>query len=247
MSSVSASGDFAPPTFASLGSGSRAAAASADDSFTMVGLPVLARRAQQGQIQAHTAREADRRQAKLEEALRAKQQKLNEQQTHEFERLKREARRAMHSELAYMDQQIDSLTAGSGPSRRGGVTTQVDAAKWLLDHAYTKYPPPAFSKRRAEEEVLRARELRFRDATVSALKLLQARYAPDKSSGAAASPEWAVIGEEIVKHAYSLSMGISRGSQQEMPPLAASGIFATRAALDADVDFSLRTNIEDAD
>merc|ERR1711965_1152656 len=103
-----------------------------------------------------------------------------------MEQLKREARKTMITELTFMDQELAALT------NQNSAGAFMDAAKWLIEFAYTKYPPPTFSKRRSEEEILRTRELRFRDATNNALKLLQARYAPDKHAGVA-SPEWAVI------------------------------------------------------
>ena len=140
-----------------------------------------------------------------------------------------------------MDHELDART-----------DSQMLAAKWLLEHVYTKHPPPSFTKRRAAEEVIRARELRFRDAAMNALKLMQARYAPDKNSFAEFGAEWAVLAEEISKHAFSLCSGISRGSQQELPPLASTGVFSTRPRRRDDFELSLSAemdheDVEDAD
>ena len=150
-----------------------------------------------------------------------------------------------------MDHELDALTGASETAK--GPPSQMLAAKWLLEHAYTKYPPPSFTKRRAAEEVIRARELRFRDAAMNALKLVQARYAPEKNSVAEFGAEWAVIAEEISKHAFSLCAGISRGTQQELPPLASTGVFARQKSdNDDDLGFTLSSemdhdDVEDAD
>ena len=149
-----------------------------------------------------------------------------------------------------MDAELDALTGASETAK--GPPSQMLAAKWLLEHAYTKYPPQSFTKRRAAEEVIRARELRFRDAAMQALKLVQARYAPEKNSVAEFGAEWAVIAEEISKHAFSLCAGISRGAQQEAPPRS-SGVFARqRSDDDDDLGFTLSSemdhdDVEDAD
>ena len=46
------------------------------------------------------------------------------------------------------------------------------------------------------------------------LKLLQSRYAPEKNTVAQYGAEWAVIAEEIAKHAFALQSGMTRGSNQ---------------------------------
>jgi len=193
------------------------------------------------------ARDDDQRQARLEETLRQKQEVAKARAAQQAELARQQARRKLQKELLFMDHELDSLSGGG---------SHMLAAKWLLEHVYTRYPPPSFTKRRSAEEVIRARELRFRDATMSALKVLQARYSPDKNTADAFGAEWAVIAEEISKHAFSLCAGVTRGSQQELPPVA-SGAFG-RLEVDDDDDrmqFSLTTqvaleqeeDVEDAD
>ena len=245
---VSGDGDFLP------GAGGRTTGAG-DDSFTMVGLSTQVRRGQQEPSQQRLRQEADRRQAKLEEALREKKENAKRRDAQKADVLKREARRKLQKELLFMDHELDALTGTAG-GPAGGPPSQVLAAKWLLEHAYTKHPPPSFTKRRAAEEAIRARELRFRDAATSALKLMQARYSPNKNTVGEYGAEWAVISEEISKHAFSLCAGISRGSAQELPPLASGSVFARsrrEGALDDEIDFSLAgemdhdDDVEDAD
>ena len=242
---VSAGGDFLPADLPAVDGPS----ASVGDDMTMVGLNTQVRNAQKDQSKM-LRQQADRRQAKLEEALRQKQEVQRKKEAAKDEVKKKEGRRKMHKELVYMDAELDALTGASETAK--GPPSQMLAAKWLLEHAYTKYPPQSFTKRRAAEEVIRARELRFRDAAMQALKLVQARYAPEKNSVAEFGAEWAVIAEEISKHAFSLCAGISRGAQQEAPPRS-SGVFARqRSDDDDDLGFTLSSemdhdDVEDAD
>ena len=78
--------------------------------------------------------------------------------------------------------------------------------------------------------------------------MLQTRYAPDKNDAREYGAEWAVIAEEISKHAFSLCAGIGRGSQQELPPLSSDVFLRQRAgALDDDLGFSLTNEMDAGD
>eukprot|EP00966_Prymnesium_polylepis_P052460 1214986-Prymnesium_polylepis.1 len=147
--------------------------------------------------------------AKLEDALRQKKKAVAKRAAEEIEELKVAARRKLRLDLLFIDNEVDSLTAGDA---KGGLK----AAKWLLEHAYVKYPPPTFNKRKVAEQVNAARALRFKDATIKALKLLEMRYAPHKNTASEYGAERAVIAEEIAKHAYGLITAVSRGMSQEM-------------------------------
>ena len=198
--SVDGSGNFALP-------GQGADRGANDDSFTMVGLNAQV-------CQPRNDVETDRRQAKLEMALRHKQERFAKQAAAELDQLKRQARRALRPELLKMDQELERLLRVQSVEGDSYLAT----AWWLLEYAYTNHPPRSFSKARAEEESRIVRHLRFRDATVRALKLLQARYAPEKNSAQSHGAEWAVLAEEIAKHAFSLTAGVSRSSRQELLP-----------------------------
>ena len=195
-----------------------------DDSFTMVGLPTQiekkAQKTAQDELKADRDKAHDERQNKLEDILREKNKRLAQQVTEENERLMRDARRKLRPELLHMDNEIDTMLMQ--PSQGGG-HAQMQAAKWLLEHAYTKYPPPSFSKRRASQETLAVQDLRFRDSIIQALKVLQARYAPAKNQAADYGAERAVIAEEITKHAFSLAAGVNRSSKSDSMP-SASGL-----------------------
>ena len=182
-----------------------------EDSFTMVGLPAQVKRAQQAPCCI-----GELRQQRLEESLRSKREKAAVQTAMKDEGLKAESRCKLRSKLLFIDHELDALA--SRAPEQGSPPSQLIAAKWLLEHAYVQYPPPGFTKRRAEEEAKRARQLRFRDATIAALKVLQGRYAPDKNSVALVGADRAVLADEIVKHAFSIAAGIARGSRQELPP-----------------------------
>jgi len=221
-----------------------------DDSFTMVGLPTQASQTAEPRASAKASaasRAHEARQVKLEEALRQKQERLAKQVAAETEQLKRKARRELRSELLHMDHELDALLAGQ--ASKGAPPSQLLAAKWLVEYAYTKYPPPYFSKRRASEEARMASELRFRDATITALKVLQVRYGPAKNSAADYGAEWAVIAEEVTKHAFSLTQGISRSSKQESMPSTLGLTLPTTSGMQDDdgIHFSLSSHVEDVE
>ena len=255
---VSVTGDFLPAV-RNGGRADPAAASSNDDSFTMVGLNRQVLRKQTRPSPARLRADADRRQAKLEEALRAKQEESRKAAQQQDELKKADARRTLQKELLMMDHEIDARSTRVGDSATGQPPSQMLAAKWLLEHAYSRYPPRTFTKRRAAEEVMRARELRFRDATMNELKLMQARYAPDKNTVDEFGAEWAVLAEEIAKHAFSLCSGINRGgTQDKLSPFAGGGLFTQPRLEDGDeIGFSLaggerelmmeEEDVEDAD
>ena len=214
-----------------------------DDSFTMVGLPT-----QTQQTLLPTQRDSDKRQAKLEEALRIQKERKSRETNAEHHAQMHVARRKLRSELLVIDREIDGLLAGSAATR-GGPPSQLLAAQWLVMHAYEHHPPPSLTAHRAQGEVRAARELRFRDATMTALKVLQARYAPAKNSIQDHGADWAVIAEEICKHAFSLQQGLSRSQRQEqLAP--ASHLFSRDDEQDDGISYSLthgHEEVEDAD
>lgn len=152
----------------------------------------------------------DQRQARLDAVLQRKREAQARKDAIEAEEAKQEARRALRSELQYIDNELDSMAhAGhSGPS------SHLIASKWLLELAYSKYPPRTFSAQRATEELRVVRELRFNDAVLKGLKLLQSRYAPEKNTVAQYGAEWAVMAEEVAKHAFALQAGVNRSAKQ---------------------------------
>ena len=116
-----------------------------------------------------------------------------------------------------MDNELDSMTNAStegASSDAGSSARHLIAAKWMLAYSYSKYPPRYFSARRAKEELQLVRDLRFCDAVLKGLKLLQNRYAPVNKVVAEHGAEWAVVAEEIAKHAFALQTGISRAAKQ---------------------------------
>lgn len=141
----------------------------------------------------------------------------------------------------------------SAPMGEHGEPAHLAAAKWLLEYAYTKHPPPGLDRRRAEQEVVALRGVHFRENTLTALKVLQARYAPEKNGVLEHGAERAVIAEEIAKHAFSLSVGLKRGGRDGAPDRTA-GLFATREEQEREgIVFSLggaggmEEDVEDAD
>ena len=159
----------------------------------------------------------DKRQARLESVLRRKKEAQGQKADAEAEQAKQAARRVLRKELLYMDNELDSMTNAStegASSDAGSSARHLIAAKWMLAYSYSKYPPRSFSARRAKEELQLVRDLRSRDAVLKGLKLLQNRYAPVKNTVAEHGAEWAVVAEEIAKHAFALQTGISRAAKQ---------------------------------
>ena len=187
-----------------------------DDDMTMVMLaqgPASASRELLSASDTH-----DKRQARLESVLRRKKEAKAQKSDADAEEAKREARQALRKELLFIDNELDSMTNArtEGPASEdaGSSARHVIASKWLLEYSYSKYPPQAFSTRRAKEELRLVRELRFREAVLKGLKLLQSRYAPEKNTVAQHGAEWAVMAEEIAKHAFALQTGISHFAKQ---------------------------------
>ena len=212
-----------------------------DDSFTMVGL--TAQMAQRGEVamsMQETSDLQDKRLQRLEGALRRKKEAEAQKEEAAAEEAKQEARRRMRKELLVIDNEIDAMTNGSTE----GPTSHLIASKWLLELAYGKYPPRTFNARRAAQELQQARELRFRDAVLRALKLLQSRYAPEKNTVTQYGAEWAVMAEEIAKHAFALQAGMTRGAKQGL--LNRDPVFANSFPMrhGGDDDFGV---VEDAD
>ena len=152
----------------------------------------------------------DQRQARLDAVLQRKREAQARKDAIEAEEAKQEARRALRTELQYIDNELDSM-ANAGHS---GPSSHLIASKWLLELAYSKYPPRTFSAQRATEELRVVRELRFNDAVLKGLKLLQSRYAPEKNTVAQYGAEWAVMAEEVAKHAFALQAGVNRSAKQ---------------------------------
>jgi hypothetical protein len=195
--------DFAVPTPAGVGRSND------DDSFTMVGLSVQT--AHGGPVESQALPDVqDQRQARLESALRRKKEAEEKRVKAQDEDAKQDARRMLRKELLFLDNELDSMTNASTE----GPTSHLIASKWLLEFAYSKYPPRSFSAQRAKEELRAVRELRFRDAVLKALKLFQSRYSPEKNSVAQFGAEWAVMAEEFAKHAFALQAGMTRGAKQ---------------------------------
>ena len=187
-----------------------------DDDMTMVMLaqgPASASRELLSASDTH-----DKRQSRLESVLRRKKEAKAQKSDADAEEAKREARQALRKELLFIDNELDSMTNArtEGPASEdaGSSARHVIASKWLLEYSYSKYPPQAFSTRRAKEELRLVRELRFREAVLKGLKLLQSRYAPEKNTVAQHGAEWAVMAEEIAKHAFALQTGISHFAKQ---------------------------------
>ena len=159
----------------------------------------------------------DKRQARLESVLRRKKDAKAQRADAEAEEAKQEARRALRKELLFIDNKLDSMTNASteGPASDAGSSARhLIASKWLLEYSYSKYPPRTFSTRRAKEELRLVRELRFREAVLKGLKLVQNRYAPEKNMVAQYGAEWAVMAEEIAKYAFALQAGINHVAKQ---------------------------------
>ena len=185
--------------------------------MTMVGLPVQLEQHERppSVLEEQQRREEERRMARLEDALRIKKEEAAKQAARDIEDLKLAARRKLRTQLLLIDNELDELASADAK----GI---IKASSWLLEHAYSKYPPQAFNSRKIAEEVNAARALRFRDPTIKALRLLQARYAPGKNDTVHVGAERAVLAEEISKHAFSLLSGINRGDK-----MATSAMFAT--------------------
>ena len=187
-----------------------------DDDMTMV---MLDQRPASGSRELLSASDTlDTRQARLESVLRRKQEAKAQKAEADAEEAKREARRALRKELLFIDNKLDSMTNArtEGPASEdaGSSARHVIASKWLLEYSYSKYPPQTFSTRRAKEELRLVRELRFRNEVLKGLKLLQSRYAPEKNTVAQHGAKWAVMAEEIAKHAFALQAGINHVAKQ---------------------------------
>ena len=187
-----------------------------DDDMTMI---MLAQGPASGSRELLSASDThDKRQARLESVLRRKKDAKAQRADADAEKAKREARQALRKELLFIDNELDSMTNArtEGPASEdaGSSARHVIASKWLLEYSYSKYPPQTFSTRRAKEELRLVRELRFREAVLKGLKLLQSRYAPEKNTVAQHGAEWAVMAEEIAKHAFALQAGVNRVAKQ---------------------------------
>ena len=77
---------------------------------------------------------------------------------------------------------------------------------WFLEHAYSIYPPPAFSSERCAAELARVRGISAADTTAiaAALKVAVVAYHPDKNRPEARGVRGAVMAEELAKHALTL-------------------------------------------
>ena len=182
-----------------------------DDSFTMIGLTAqMAHRGEVAMSMQETSDMQDQRLQRLEGALRRKKEAKAHKEEAAAEEAKQEARRRMRKQLLLIDSEIDTMTNGSTE----GPMSHLIASKWLLELAYGKYPPRTFNARRAAQELQQARELRFRDAVLRALKLIQSRYTPEKNTVMQYGAEWAVMAEEIAQHAFALQAGMTRGAKQ---------------------------------
>jgi hypothetical protein len=187
-----------------------------DDDMTMV---MLAQEPASGARELLSVSDThDKRQARLESVLRRKKDAKAQKADADAEEAKRVARQALRKELLFIDNELDSMTnaRNEGPASEdaGSSARHIIASKWLLEYSYSKYPPQTFSNRRAKEELRLVRELRFREAVLKGLKLLQSRYAPEKNTVAQHGAEWAVMAEEIAKHAFALQAGINRVAKQ---------------------------------
>ena len=178
-------------------------ASSSDDDDAMTMVPIATASRDQPDMN-------DKRQARLDAVLQRKKEAQARKDKVEAEEAKQEARRALRTELLFIDNELDSM-ANAG---HGGPSSHLIASKWLLELAYSKYPPRTFSAQRAKEELRVVRELRFNDAVLKGLKLLQSRYAPEKNTVAQHGAEWAVIAEEVAKHAFALQAGVNRSAKQ---------------------------------
>ena len=204
-----------------------------DDAMTMVPIATMS----QGQPGTD-----DLRQARLESVLLRKKEAQARKDQVVAEEAKQVARRALRMELLFIDNELDTMT---NASTSGGPTSHVIASKWLLEYAYTKYPPRPFSTQRAKEELRVVRELRFRDAVLKGLKLMQSRYSPEKNTVAQFGAEWAVMAEEVAKHAFALQAGINR-SVTGQQGFASRGMFPNLPHADQEGDIEAG-EVEDAD
>ena len=121
---------------------------------------------------------------------------------------------SMRDELQALDDEIESRQAAADEA---GPAAQLAVGKWFVALVYSRFPPPAFDERRADEEVALANTLRFKEATTRALKLVQTRYGPEKNSAAEHGAEWAVTAEEVTKRAFALMHGISKVKETSTP------------------------------
>ena len=201
---VSSQGEFIPQQPKLTHKQPVKAAGEEDDSMTMVGLPTQQLMSQQASVS--TKEDEERKQQQLEKIMRRKVEQAAKKAAEEHKGLKLAAKRDLTKELEQIDKQIDVLT--SNPVDSMGAWANCAAARWLIEHAYSKYPPPSLSKRRVLEEINAARDLRFREQTINALKLLQVRYAAEKNSPDHVGAKRAVIAEEICKHAFDLASGV---------------------------------------
>jgi hypothetical protein len=209
-------------------------ASSSDDDDAMTMVPIATASRDQPDMN-------DKRQARLDAVLQRKREAQARKDEVEAEEAKQEARRALRTELLFIDNELDSM-ANAG---HGGPSSHLIASKWLLELAYSKYPPRTFSAQRAKEELRVVRELRFNDAVLKGLKLLQSRYAPEKNTVAQHGAEWAVMAEEVAKHAFALQAGVNRSAKQGFANH--GDVFSPRhAGQVGDIDIEVG-EVEDAD
>ena len=193
-----------------------------DDQMTMIGVSAMAQARETApafvdhQPRSEQEREADAesRQAKLEAVLRSKKEAAQRVRDAAVKAEMESARDAMRDELQALDDEIESRQAAADEA---GPAAQLAVGKWFVALVYSRFPPPAFDERRADEEVALANTLRFKEATTRALKLVQTRYGPEKNSAAEHGAEWAVTAEEVTKRAFALMHGISKVKETSTP------------------------------
>ena len=193
-----------------------------DDQMTMIGVSAMAQARETApafvdhQPRSEQEREADAesRQAKLEAVLRSKKEAAQRVRDAAVQAEMEAARDAMRDELQALDDEIESRQAAADEA---GPAAQLAVGKWFVALVYSRFPPPAFDERRADEEVALANTLRFKEATTRALKLVQTRYGPEKNSAAEHGAEWAVTAEEVTKRAFALMHGISKVKETSTP------------------------------
>jgi hypothetical protein len=193
-----------------------------DDQMTMIGVSAMAQARETApafvdhQPRSEQEREADAesRQAKLEAVLRSKKEAAQRVRDAAVKAEMEAARDAMRDELQALDDEIESRQAAADEA---GPAAQLAVGKWFVALVYSRFPPPAFDERRADEEVALANTLRFKEATTRALKLVQTRYGPEKNSAAEHGAEWAVTAEEVTKRAFALMHGISKVKETSTP------------------------------
>ena len=193
-----------------------------DDQMTMIGVSAMAQARETApafvdhQPRSEQEREADAesRQAKLEAVLRSKKEAAQRVRDAAVKAEMEAARDAMRDELQALDDEIESRQAAADEA---GPAAQLAVGKWFVALVYSRFPPPAFDERRADEEVALANTLRFKEATTRALKLVQTRYGPEKNSAAEHGAEWAVTAEEVTKSAFALMHGISKVKETSTP------------------------------